>query len=91
LGISRGPATFERDRWIVVARVVDPTFEPLTLVFQTRQRREVVRAPLESVLLDNNKLAQAAWFVLPFLGPRRADVVAITLEDGTPLDLPSEI
>jgi 4-amino-4-deoxy-L-arabinose transferase-like glycosyltransferase len=91
LGISRGPATFERDRWIVVARVVEPTFEPLTLVFQTRQRREVVRAPLDSVLLDHNKLAQAAWFVLPFLGPRRADVVAITLEDGTPLALPSEI
>lgn len=88
LGISRGPATPERDRWIVVARMAAPAFEPLTLVFQTHRGREVVRAPLEHVLLDSGKLAQAAWFVLPFMGPRRADVIAISLEDGTPVALP---
>jgi 4-amino-4-deoxy-L-arabinose transferase-like glycosyltransferase len=90
LGIARGPATPERDRWIVVAHTAGPAFEPLTLVFQTRRGREVVSAPLEHVLLDNSKLAQVDWFVLPFLGPRRADVVTITLEDGTPVSLPVE-
>jgi hypothetical protein len=88
LGIARGPATPDRDRWIVVARMAAPVHEPVTLVFQTRQRREIVRAPLEHVLLDSGKLVQAAWFVLPLMGPLRADVVAITLEDGTPVELP---
>lgn len=90
LGIARAGATPERDRWIVVARMATPVYEPLMLVFQTRLAREVVRAPLEHVLLDRNTLAQAAWFVLPFMGPRRADVLAITLEDGTPLALPPD-
>jgi 4-amino-4-deoxy-L-arabinose transferase-like glycosyltransferase len=89
LGIARGPAISTRDRWALVARVIDTPADPaITLVFETRRGTELVRADLRDVLMDLNALKRAPWFILPFIGPLRAEVSTLRLEDGTSLALP---
>jgi len=90
LGIARGRAAPERDRWILIAHVARAGDESVALAFETRRGTELVKANLDDVLLDRNTLDQAAWFILPFMGPARSDVRAVTLADGTPLALPPD-
>jgi 4-amino-4-deoxy-L-arabinose transferase-like glycosyltransferase len=91
LGIARGPAVRGRDRWALVARMPTPTASSgTTLVFQTRRGTELVPVRVDDVLLDPATLAQAAWFVLPFLGPPRAEVIGLFTVDDVALPLPPD-
>ena len=91
LGIARGPAVSGLDRWALVARLTSATAHArTTLVFQTRKGTEIVSVDTDGTLLDPDSLARAAWFVLPFLGPARAEVTGLSLSDGTPLSLPPD-
>jgi 4-amino-4-deoxy-L-arabinose transferase-like glycosyltransferase len=91
LGIAVGPAVTGRDRWVLIARLTGPASDAnLVLSFQARWGTELVPVELDNVLLDGSVLAQASWFVLPFIGPPRHDVFTLSLEDGTPLVVPPE-
>jgi 4-amino-4-deoxy-L-arabinose transferase-like glycosyltransferase len=91
LGIARGPAVGGLDRWTLVARLTSAAdHSGATLVFQTRKGSKIVPVGTGQTLLDPASLANAAWFVLPFLGPARAEVTGLHLDDGTPLSLPPE-
>jgi 4-amino-4-deoxy-L-arabinose transferase-like glycosyltransferase len=89
LGIARGPAVRGRDRWAVVARTADPTDPAVaTLVFRTQRGSEVVPLSIENTLMDPAALVRAAWFVIPVVGPSRADVLELSTGDGVALPLP---
>ena len=89
LGIARGPAVRGRDRWVLIARMSSDTAHTgALLIFRTRKGTDVVPVNTDETLLEPDALARAAWFILPFLGPARADVISLSLSDGTPLALP---
>jgi 4-amino-4-deoxy-L-arabinose transferase-like glycosyltransferase len=91
LGIARGPAVRGRDRWVLVAHLNTPTDHAgVTLVFQRREGTELVPVSIDDVLLDPGTLARAAWFVLPFLGPARSDVIGLGTVGGVALPLPPD-
>jgi len=90
LGIARGPAVRGRDRWVLIARMGAASREPVTLLFHTRHGDEVVKASIDDVLLEPGAIAKAPWFVLPFVGPIRAEVTGVVLADGTPVALPPD-
>lgn len=90
LGIARGRGVRGRDHWVLVARMVAATREPIKLVFHTRTGTERVTAAIDDVLLEPGAIAKAPWFVLPFVGPARADVTGVVLEDGTTVALPPD-
>jgi len=91
LGIARGPAVRGRDRWVLVARLrkaVDHT--TATLAFKTRKGVELVTVNVDNALVETAALARAGWFVLPFLGPERSDVIDLHAPDGTSMPLPPD-
>jgi hypothetical protein len=61
-----------------------------TLVFQTRRGTELIAVSVDDALLDPTTLAQAAWFVIPFLGPPRADVIGLSTVGDIALPLPPD-
>jgi len=70
LGIARGPGSGGRDRWVLVARLRKPMdHATATLAFKTRKGMEPVTVNVDNALVEAATLAQAEWFVLPFLGP----------------------
>jgi 4-amino-4-deoxy-L-arabinose transferase-like glycosyltransferase len=89
LGIACGPAVDDIDHWVLFAQMAgEPKAASVSLVFRTRYGVVPVTASTEATMAGPAKLAKAAWFVLPFIGPRRADVLSLGLKDGRPLALP---
>ena len=78
LGAAAGPAGRGRDRW---AFYVQGTPDELSVVFQTDAGDEEVKIPAAACLRNANRLATAAWFILPALGPKRAHVKALKFGD----------
>lgn len=76
LAAAAGPAGLGRDRWaFYVTSVGDP--EELTVTFHTGDGAEELKIPPTACLRNPNRLAGAAWFILPALGPRAKDVTSI--------------
>jgi 4-amino-4-deoxy-L-arabinose transferase-like glycosyltransferase len=91
MGIARGPAVRGRDRWVLVAHLRTATdHATATLAFKTRKGVVPVTVNVDNALVEAATLARAEWFVLPFLGPERADVIDLRAPDGTVLPLPPD-
>jgi hypothetical protein len=89
LGIACGPSVDDLDHWVLFAQMTGaPKAASVSLVFRTRYGGVPVTASTEATLVGPTRLANATWFVLPFVGPRRADVLSLGLDDGRPLALP---
>ncbi len=81
LGVATGPAGPRKDRWAFFLNSGGPPVE-LHVIFHTAHGPEDVRVPASACLRDGARLAGAAWFVLPTLGPLRADVTALEFDAG---------
>ncbi len=88
LGAAAGPASFAEDRWAFYVRSPQPPGE-LRVSFMTAAGPVEVAIPPTNCLRDGQRLAGAAWFVLPTLGPKRKDVEALRFNGGPPLPIPA--
>jgi 4-amino-4-deoxy-L-arabinose transferase-like glycosyltransferase len=89
LGWAVGPASGGRARWALYVRAAAGP-APLRVAFHTEQgAEEVHRVAPHEALRTPARLADAPWFVLPVVGPPRAQVRALGLGVGrAPVPLP---
>jgi len=91
IGVASGREAGDRDRWAFFARAkggAPPA--ALRVVFHLAGGGSAIQfiAP-EATLLARHRLVGPAWFVLPALGPRRAEVVELELgSSGARVKLP---
>ncbi|WP_375773161.1 glycosyltransferase family 39 protein [Archangium gephyra] len=86
-GVAFVRTGYARDRW---AFFVSPRGEPeplrVTFHLGGGRRQEVTLSP-EAALRPRTALKDAAWFIIPALGPRAAQVEAIELPGAPPIPL----
>lgn len=80
LGVAAGAIDSKRDRYAFFVRSKGVP-SPLRVAFHTREGAVIRRviAPEQS-LRRRERLRDAAWFVLPAIGPRRVDVAILEIE-----------
>lgn len=85
--VAAGWASARQDRWaFYVESFAEP--EALHVIFHTTQGRTDLRIAPTACLRDGRRLAGAAWFILPTLGPKRRDVRALEFDRGGRIPLP---
>jgi hypothetical protein len=79
LAFASGKNSLTQDNYVfyVSSHGAVPTALPVT--FELRQGERQVLVEPEASLRSRQRLANAPWFLMPTVGPRRADVVALKL------------
>ena len=79
VGAAAGSASPDEDHWAFYVSSQAAPVE-LRVLFQLSAGTKEIRIPPTACLRNGARLAGAAWFVLPTLGPKRSEVRALQFE-----------